>query len=124
MAAIKNFIAGTAYIYVDGRNYLLRGDFQYRPTTVERKSLVGMDKVHGFSEQPAVGMIKGKMSDAGDLRVGDFNKMRDVTVVAELANGKTIIGRNMWTTEAQPTESTEGTVEVTWEGPDVTEQLS
>ena len=35
------------------------------------------------------------------MSVADFNAMTNVSVVAELANGKTIVGRNMWTVDAQ-----------------------
>ena len=45
-----------------------------------------------------------------------FNAMTNVTVTVELANGKTIIGRNMWTVEAQEVKTAEATFEVKWEG--------
>jgi hypothetical protein len=51
------------------------------------------------------------------LSIAALNAMSNVTVVAELANGKTIIGRNMWTVDAQAGKATDGTVEVKWEGP-------
>src|SRR5260363_402086 len=37
------------------------------------------------------------------------------------ANGKTVVGRNMWTVETQETKAAEGTFEVKWEGPFVEE---
>jgi hypothetical protein len=42
--------------------------------------------------------------------------MSNVTVVAVLANGKTIIGRNMWTIEDQTVKSTDATIEVKFDG--------
>jgi Phage tail tube protein len=117
MADNGNRLAGTAYLSVDGVSFLLRGDFAYNPSSVTRETLTGMDGVHGFSEKPFPGSISGTLTDAGGLSVASFNAMSNVTVVCELANGKTIIGRNMWTVEAQEVKSTEATFEVKWEGP-------
>lgn len=122
--ANPNRLAGTATLTVDGQNYLLVGDFEYNPSTVTRESLVGMDDVHGFSEKKRVGSISGTLRDTGGLTVADLNSMDNSTVVAQLANGKTIIGRNMWTVEDQTVKSTDATVEVKWEGPAVTETTS
>ncbi len=47
--------------------------------------------------------------------------MTNVTITAELANGKTVIGRNMFVTEAPSADAEEAEIEITWEGPDVSE---
>lgn len=52
MADTSNRLAGTAYVTVDGVSIMVAGQFQYRPSGVERASLVGMDGVHGYSENP------------------------------------------------------------------------
>ncbi|KWN77061.1 phage tail tube protein [Burkholderia stagnalis] len=122
--ANPNRLAGTATLTVDGQNYLLVGDFEYNPSKVTRESLVGMDDVHGFSEKKRVGSISGTLRDTSGLTVADLNAMDNVTVVAELANSKVIIGRNMWTVEDQTVKSTDATVEVKFEGPSVTETTS
>ena len=122
MAANPNRLAGTAYLSVDGVTYMLAGDFAYSPSKVSRESLVGMDGVHGYSEKPSVGHISGTLRDSGGLRLADINAMSNVTVTAELANGKTIVGRNMWTVDTQEAKATDATVEVKWEGFDVSEQ--
>jgi len=119
--AASNRLAGTASVTVSGKNYMLVGELSYDPTTVKRESLVGQDAVHGFKETPKTGKISGTFRDSGDLTVADINGMVNETVVASLANGKTIIGRNMWTAESQEVKTAEGTFEVVWEGPSVTE---
>lgn len=121
MADNTNRIAGTANITVNGKSYLLAGDFEYNPSKVTRTTLTGQDSVHGYSETPRPGSISGTLRDAGGLHVSDLNDMTNVTIVAELANGKVIIGRNMWTVEDQTAKSTDATIEVRWEGPSVTE---
>lgn len=121
MADTTNRLAGIAYLAVDGQNYMLSGDLSYSPSKVTRETLVGQDRVHGYSEKPHPGFISGSFRDAGNLTVANFNAMTNVSVVAELANGKTIVGRNMWTVEAQEVKTAEGTFEVKWEGFNVEE---
>lgn len=116
MADTTNRLAGTAFIAVDGQNYMLSGDLAYSPSGVSRETLTGQDRVHGYSEKPKQGSISGTLRDAGGLSVASFNAMTNVTVTLELANGKTVLGRNMWTVEAQEVKTAEGTFEVKWEG--------
>lgn len=116
MPDTTNRIAGTAYVTVNGISYLLRGELAYNPGIVSRESVVGMDGGHGYIEKPISPWISGTFSDAGGLRVADLNGMSNVTVTVELANGKLIIGRNMWTVESQESKAAEGTIEVRWEG--------
>jgi hypothetical protein len=116
MANTTNRLAGIAYITVDGRNYMLSGDLAYQVSKVTRETLTGQDAVHGYSEKPVAGHISATLRDSGALTVADFNAMTNVTVVCELANGKTIVGRNMWTTDVQEVKTAEATFDVKFEG--------
>jgi hypothetical protein len=116
LADTTNRLAGIAYLSVDGTNYMLAGDFGYSVSKVTRETLAGQDRIHGYSEKPHAGMMSGSLRDAGGLSVASFNAMTNVTVTCELANGKTIIGRNMWTVDAQEVKTAEATFEVKWEG--------
>jgi len=121
MADNTNRLAGTCYLTIDGVNYMLAGDFSYKISGVSRETLKGQDGVHGYSETPQGGYIAGTLRDASNVSLADINAMSNATVVAELANGKTVIGRNMWATEQQESKSSDATIEVKWEGPSVTE---
>ncbi|MFV8192379.1 phage tail tube protein [Acinetobacter soli] len=116
MAANTNRVAGIANISVDGVTYLLSGELTYSPADVERKSLIGQDQVHGYSEMPRAPFISGTLRDSNGLTVKDFNAMSDATIHLELANGKNVTGRNMWTVDAQEVKTQEGTFEVRFEG--------
>jgi hypothetical protein len=116
MADNTNRLAGVAYLSVDGQSFMLSGDLSYIVSKVKRETLIGQDGVHGYSETPVAGSISGTLRDGGTLSVAAINAMSNVSVVAELANGKTIIGRNMWTTEAQEVKTADATFEVKWEG--------
>ena len=121
MADTTNRLAGIAFVQVDGTNYMLSGDLSYCVTAVSRESLAGQDRIHGYSEKPVAPYISGTFRDSGGLTVADFNAMTNVTVTADLANGKQIIGRNMWTVDVQEVKTSEGTFDVKWESPDVVE---
>ena len=116
MAANPNLLAGIAYITVDGTQYQLVGELAYSPGVYKRESLSGQDAVHGYSEMPTPPYISGTLRDGGNLTVADFNAMTNVTVQLELANGKNVVGRNMWTVEVQEVKTQEGTFEVRFEG--------
>jgi len=121
MAIDSKRLAGTAYLSVDGASYMLTGDLAYSVSSLTRESLVGQDGVHGYSEKPKVGHIVATVRDSSGLSVADINAMTNVTVTLELANGKTVIGRNMWTVEDQEVKTMEGSFEVRWEGASVEE---
>lgn len=118
---MANALAGTAILSVDGRNYLLEGSFRYSPSTKNRESLVGMDGVHGFKETPVPGFMSATLRDTQGLSVAALGAMTDVTVVAQLANGKVITMRNGWTTGVQEVDTLDAKVDVRWEGLQVLE---
>lgn len=117
----SNRLAGTAYVTVDGVTVMVVGQFKYRPSKVERTTLNGMDGVHGYKEKPVPGYISCQLRDSGGTTVSDFNDQTNVNVIAELANGKTIIGKGLWSVNSQEVDSEEATFDVRWEGADVTE---
>ena len=115
-----NYIAGTAFMAVDGKTVMLIGEFAYRVTQMNNESLVGMDGVHGVKGSFATGMIKGKLRDQGDLSMSDVVNALDVTVTVELANGKVIVGRNMWRAgEPVEVDADDASYSIQWEGADV-----
>lgn len=112
----NNRIAGVAYVFVDGRQYPLRGNLTVSIDIVEREGVAGMDGVHGFIEKPRVPFIEGDFSDIGQLSLLTLQNMVDVTVTAELANGKVYVLRNAWTSTAREFKAAEGQATVKWEG--------
>jgi hypothetical protein len=118
----SNLIAGVAQITVDGATHQLEGSLKYSPSTVKREAMIGQDGFHGWKETPVTGSISMSIRDAGNLTVASFNSMRNATVVATLANGKIITGRNMGTTDVQEVDTEDAKFDVKFEGPQVSEQ--
>lgn len=114
--------AGVAAGFINGVPYDIT-ETRYSPSKVVRETLKGQNGIHGYSEMPQPGRIVLSIRDAGGMSVGDFSAMSDEEVQLSLANGKTVGGAGMWCTEAVEVNTVEATMEVTFEGPSVTETL-
>lgn len=119
----SNLIAGTAQITVDGTTYQLEGGLKYSPSSVTREALVGKDGFHGWKETPVTGSITMSIRDSGSFPVANFNSIRNSTIVATLANGKIVTGRNMGAVDTQEVDTEDAKFEVKFEGPQVSEQV-
>lgn len=118
----SNLLAGVAQVTVDGTTYQLEGGLKWSPSTVKRESMMGMDGFHGWKETPIPGSISMSLRDSGGLAVGDFTRIRNATIVLQLANGKIVVGRNMGTVDVIEVDSEEAKFDLKFEGPQVSEQ--
>lgn len=120
--ADPNRLAGIASVTIDGVSFSIVGEGNYRTASAKRETLTGQDGVHGYSEMPGAGKISWKGRDSGTVSIEALNNASNVTVVLSLANGKTIIGRNMWRT-GEPIEvnTEDASFSVEFESPDVSE---
>ncbi|WP_267426347.1 phage tail tube protein [Methylobacterium sp. GC_Met_2] len=109
-------IAGTAYLKAGGKQYDLRGSFTVSPSSVKREGVAGQDGVHGYIETPRVPFIKGDLSTTAGLTIAELDAMTDVTVTAELANGKAYVLSGAWTESAHEIDTAAGKVAVNWMG--------
>jgi Phage tail tube protein len=115
--------AGIAYLTVAGQQLALRGNFTVSASPMERTMLAGQDRVHGYQELPRVPYIEGDISTVPDQSLDDLDNQTDVTVIAQLANGKqyTLIGATC--KGALENNTRDGQVRVRWEGLWCEEQL-
>lgn len=120
--ADPNRIAGVMSATIDGKAYSVAGEGNYTVSGSTRESLVGQDAYHGYSEKPTVGKMTWQGRDGSNVAIAALNEAADATVVFSLANGKTIIGRNMARIGEPISVNTEdATFECNFEGPDVSE---
>lgn len=117
-------LAGIVSLTINSDVWNVVGPLKYRPTFVERETLRGQSAVEGYSEMPQSGLISVVLRDRGDTTVGYLNSLTNVNVTALAANGKTITGFPMWQTGDIQVDTKEGTFDVTFEGPIVTEQTA
>lgn len=108
--------AGKISLQIDGEIFDAKGSFEYSLGGEKRTSIVGSDKVHGYSAMPKVAYIKGEITDRQELDVKAMTELSDVTVTLNLANGKTIVLYNAWYVGEGVGNSEEGNIEFNFEG--------
>ena len=109
--------AGIAWLNVTGVGQLaLRGDFTVSASPVERTMIAGQDRVHGYQELPRVPYIEGTVSTTSDMSLEVLDGQTDVTVIAQLANGKQYTLTGATCKAALENNTRDGQVRVRWEG--------
>lgn len=109
-------IAGVAYLKANGQQYPLKGSLTVSPSDTEREGIAGQDYVHGYKETPRVPYIEGDVSTVPELSIEAINRLTDVTVTAELANGRVYVLSKAWCTNATEIDTEEGQFTVRFEG--------
>ena len=71
-------------------------EFMWDPANVENTTVTSLSGVDGYDQKPVAPFISGKFRDTGGNSVTSFTGMSNATVVALLANGKQIVGHNLW----------------------------
>lgn len=108
--------AGVASMEIDGVAVDVASELTYDATTVKREYLVGQSGPQGYSEMPKVGFISATLRDSGTMSQANIMNIGMVSVVALLANGKSVYGSQLIATEVGQVNTTEGTFEVKFEG--------
>lgn len=118
----SNFNAGIINMTIDGITYPVVGEAKYAVSGVKNETKGGQSGIYGFNSMPAAGKMSATLRDFGDLSTADLNAISGSTIAFELNNGKLIVGNGMWWV-GDPAEvnTAEGTLDVTFEGPDVSE---
>ena len=109
-------IAGTAYLKVDSNMYPLKGNLTVSGSPIERAGIAGQDYVHGYQELPRVPYIEGDVSTLPELASQDIEQLFNVTVTAELVNGRTYVLRNAWTKGPLEINTHDGQFRIRFEG--------
>ncbi|MFP3943815.1 MAG: phage tail tube protein [Alphaproteobacteria bacterium] len=113
---MSNRRAGIIFLKINGRQHDARGNFTYNLGVPKREAIVGADGVHGHKEMPKAPFIEGEITDRGDLDVEALQRLDDVTVTLELANGKVILLRNAWYAADGDAQTEEANIQVRFEG--------
>jgi hypothetical protein len=70
----------------------------------------------GYTEEGQVPYVEVDILDRADLDVSAFTLGRDVTIVVDLANGKSVVLSHAWYAGDGSVESKEGVIKSRWEG--------
>ena len=88
-------LAGTTAFSVNGSAISVI-EFMWDPANVENSTMSSLSGVDGFDQKPVAPYISGKFRDTGANSVTGFTGLTNATVVVLLANGKQIVGHNLW----------------------------
>ena len=83
---------GIKSLVIDGKRHLCKGEVEYNTGAPKREPVNGADQFHGLKYSGQHAFIKGSLTDPGDLNVSDIVGLTDVTVTANLVNGKAVTG--------------------------------
>ena len=88
-------LAGTTAFSVNGSAISVI-EFMWDPANLENSTMSSLSGVDGYDQKPVAPYISGKFRDTGANSVTSFTGMSNATVVVLLANGKQIVGHNLW----------------------------
>jgi hypothetical protein len=107
-------LAGVTSATVDGTFYSVT-EFSWDPASVQRETMSSLSGVDGYKETPVAPYIELKIRDGQNVSVTGFTGKVNSTVVIQLANGKQIVGHNLWYVE-RPGVTAEAVVSARFEG--------
>ncbi len=108
-------VGGIITVKVNSKAYRAKGNFTYDIGENLRASVVGSDRVHGYTEMPKVAFIAGEFTDDSKIDTAVLANTSDATVTLDLANGKQIMLRKAWFVEALEGNTEEGNMAVRFE---------
>lgn len=81
-------VAGICYFKVDGEQLELKGSLECPVTDLQRETVMGLSGVAGYKETARTPFIKGAFIFTPGFPLDKLNTGTDLTITAELANGK------------------------------------
>jgi hypothetical protein len=114
MADTSQRRAGVFSLNVDGTDYDILDGVTYVLSRKKREQRIGISGPQGYKETFVGGQIKAKLSDSQGFLATLFADLTSSTVIGHAANGKTVTGSAMYTTEVIEVDPIEGTFEVTF----------
>lgn len=103
-------IGGTAYIKTDSTQYVLGGEMSVSPYGFIREGKTGLSGGAGYTETPKLPYIEGVFYATEELSTEDLQNLKNATVTAELANGRTYILSQAWYAGELKINAAEGTL--------------
>lgn len=88
-------LAGITSFTVNGTAFPVT-EFTWDPGYVENETMTSLSGVDGYKSMPVAPYISGKFRDSQSVNVTAFTLLSNATVVVQLANGKQVVGHNLW----------------------------
>lgn len=109
-------IAGICYIKVDGEQLEVKGGIECPISSNIKETQMGANGPAGYSEMAQRPYIKGSFFFNANFPIETLAAGNDMTVTAELANGKTYVLSEAWLEGEVPAKNDDGTVDLEFSG--------
>lgn len=111
-------IAGVCYIKVDGEQLEVKGGIECPLSSTTKEAQMGVNGTAGYSEIAQRPYVKGSFFFGADFPIEKITTADDMTVTAELANGKTYVLSESWLEGEVPVKNDDGTTDLEFSGLD------
>lgn len=109
-------IAGVCFIKVDGQQLQVKGDVEVPITNMTRETVMGLSSPAGYKETAVAPYVKLTALFTPGLPISKITGNTDMTVIAELANGKVYVLSGAYLTDQASAKADDGTIELNFEG--------
>lgn len=109
-------IAGICFIKMDGEQLEVKGGIECPVTDNVKETQMGSNAPAGYSEMAQRPYVKGSFFFLDNFPIEKLSTANDLTVTAELANGKTYVLSEAWVEGEVPAKNDDGTVDLEFSG--------
>ncbi|QQR69115.1 MAG: phage tail tube protein [Alphaproteobacteria bacterium] len=109
-------IAGVCFIKVDGQQLQVKGDVEVPITSLKRETVMGLSGPAGYKETAEAPYVKVTALFTSTLPLDKIIGNTEMTVTAELANGKVYVLSGAYLTDQASAKADDGTIELNFEG--------
>ncbi len=113
---MKNRIAGTCFVSVDGDQLELGGSLSLSLNSSEKEGLAGLSGVAGYKETPRVPFIELECFVPKGFPLAKIRDGDGLVITAELANGLTGVLSEAWLAGELAINGAEGNTSLRFEG--------
>jgi hypothetical protein len=109
--------AGLRRVTIDGEKVDVTSEgVSYSLGGIQQTEIVGADNYHGTAGKPVAPFLAFSITDSKALKLSGLLDKQDVTVVAELLNGKTLVLSKAVNTSERTGETNEGKIALRYVG--------
>lgn len=109
-------IAGVCFIKVDGEQLEVKGGIECPLSETMKETQMGVNAPAGYSETAQRPYIKGSFFFNEDFPIEKVTTGSEMTITAELANGKTYVLSEAWLEGEVPVKNDDGTTDLEFSG--------
>lgn len=109
-------VAGICYFKLDGEQLEIKGSLECPLSSLTREEVMGLSGVAGYKENAMAPYIKGTFIFTPNFPIEKVAAGTDMTITAELANGKTYVLSGAFLVGNSPVKGDEGDVDLEFKG--------